>query len=99
MRKPPVEHVVHKHLRKKRPVRQYHRGSGKPPKETPRLTGMRTKPVEDKSHGGFDVKITYAEGGTEKGVVKADKYQNAVEKGIGIARKQVSSIFLRQMEL
>ena len=98
MRKPPIEHVVHSHIREtpkgfKTSVRKYHRGKGKP--ETPRLFGHKD---DSKSHGGFDVTLRYEDNTSERGVVKSPDYLSALPKSLGFAKKEVRSITLRKME-
>lgn len=99
MRKSPSAHEVEHHTRStstgsKVAVRKYHRGSGKP--ETPQIFSRVTD--DDKSHGGFAVRLGYADGSSESGVVKSPDYLSALPKGISFAKKQVKSITLRKME-
>ena len=80
-------------------MRQYHRGNGEPIVETHKLSGKRFAAVSDnKSHGGFDVRIRYADGQNVSGVVKGQNYRVGLKHGIGIAKKQIASITLRKME-
>lgn len=98
-RKSPSEHIVHRHLRNHRPVRQYHRGEGEAPVETPRLNGKKiTGKSDDTSHGGFTVLLKYDLGGTKSGVVKGDTYRTGLSYGLGLADDLVSQITLRKME-
>lgn len=96
----PIKHKVKQHHREDGGVfvHSYQRGSGVR-KETPKLVGMRTtgKP-DDTSHGGFEIKIRYADSGGKVGVVRGETYKVGLSRGLGLADRQVRQITLRKME-
>lgn len=97
-RKTPIEHTVHTHTRKTgRRVDKYQRGEGEPEPivETPSIF---SKKKDHKSHGGFGVRIGYADGTSESNVVSSADYRTALPKAVSIAEKQVRSVTLRKME-
>lgn len=99
MRKSPFKHEVHTHNRvtpktkRKVKIKTYKRGEGKEP-----TSQIFKHKQPDKSHGGFDIKILYTNGKTDKNVVVGSDYREAVPKGIDKGEQQVRSITLRKME-
>jgi hypothetical protein len=96
-RKTPIEHTVHTHTRKTgRRVDKYQRGEDvEPILETPNIFSKKNDP---KSHGGFDIRLKYADGSSKSGVVSSADYRTALPKAIKLAEKQVRSVTLRKME-
>ena len=99
MRKSPFKHEVHTHTRvapktkRKVKIKTYKRGEGKQP-----TVELFKHKQPDKSHGGFDVTITYSDGNSIKSVVKTSDYRDAVPLGIKKGKQVVRSITLRKME-
>lgn len=102
IRKKPIEHTVHKFIRKTGTVvDDYIRGSGKSELIVPthKLIGKRIGKNEDgKGHGGFEVNIKYADNDTKKAIFKANTYLSAFPTAIKYADKQIRRITLRKME-
>jgi hypothetical protein len=88
-RKSPVKHVVHKHVRENRPVRQYVRGHGAPPKTKVIKLGINNYLAPDGT--GYDVMIVYDGKDSENLNVDAKTFIDALDKSF-TERKNTNAV-------
>ena len=95
-RKSPVRHVVHSHVREKRPVRQYNRGHGTLEKAKVRL-GINNYLAPDGT--GYDVTIVYDGKDSENINVDANTFLGALDKSFDERKNSdaVRSVTLRSL--
>ncbi len=98
-RRSPVKHVVHSHVRERRPVRQYVRGHGKPEKVKASKHGVNRYLSPEGT--GYEVSLVYDDRGSESLNVDATNLLEALDKGFDQRKKvnSVRSITLRSLSI